>query len=117
MPGERLQLRPDLRVARRQVLLDVGDRSAPLLGERRLCRVHRPLALENTAGESLQGLQQQLVDRAEVVMNEAMVLPGLPGQLSGRDPRRSLSDQEPLRGVKERRDVDLPDRTVACNSA
>src|SRR5271154_5621082 len=91
VPRQRLQLRPHLRIARREVSLDEADRRAPLLDERRVSRVHRALALEDTSREALQRLQQQLVDRAEVVVDEAMVLSGLASELARRYPRRALS--------------------------
>ena len=75
--------------------------------------VHRPLAVQDAAGEPLQGLQQQLVDRAEVVVDEAVVLPGLPGKLPGRDARGALPDQQPLGGIEKGLDVGLPDRAPA----
>ena len=113
VPGERFELRPDLRVAGRQVLLDEADRGAPLLGEGPVGLVHRPLAIEDPAREPLQGLQQQLVDRAEVVVDEAVVLPGLLRQPPGRDPPGALPDQKPLGGIEEGLDIGLPDRAVA----
>ena len=53
---------------------------------------------------------KQLVDRAEVVVDEAVVLPCLGGQLPGRDSGRPVPDQQPLGGIEERLDVGLPDR-------
>ena len=110
VPGERLELGPDLGIAGREILLDEAHRGAPLLGEGRVGPVHRPLAVEDAGREPLQGLQQQLVDRAEVVVDEAVVLPGLAGKLPRRDPRGALPDQQPLGGVEERLDIGLPDR-------
>jgi hypothetical protein len=91
---------------------EVGDLHLPVAGvdkrpgrlqdgEGRIGPVHRPLAVQHTISEPLQRLQQQLVDRAEVIVNETVVLPGLPSKLPGRDPRGPLSDQQPLGGVEE----------------
>jgi hypothetical protein len=55
----------------------------------------------HAAGEPLQRLQQQLVNRAEVVVDEAVVLPGLGGELPRRDSRRALLDQQPLGGIEK----------------
>ena len=70
VPGQRFQLCPDLWIARREIIIDVAHRGAPLLGEGRVGPVHRPLAVQDTAREPLQGLQQQpakepLPDQAE----------------------------------------------------
>ena len=113
VPGERLQLRPDLGVARSEVLIDEGHRGAPLLDEGLLRFVHRALALEDARGEPLQRLQQQLVDRAEVVVHEAMVLACLAGKLTRRDARGALPYKQPLGGIEECLDVGLPDRWEA----
>ena len=85
----------------------------PLLGEGRVGLVHRLLALQYAVREPLQGLNQQLVDRAEVIVDEAVVLPSLLGQPSRRDPRGALLDQQALGGVEEGLDVGLPDRGPA----
>ena len=75
--AERFEFRPDLGISRLKVLLDVAHCGAPLLREGRIGPTHRPLAVEDAGREPLQRLQQQLVDRAEVVVDEAVVLPGL----------------------------------------
>src|SRR5581483_1764858 len=94
IPGERLHLRPYLGITRLEVLVDEAHRRAPLLGEGGIGAVQGPLALEDALRESLERLEQELVDRAEVVVDEAVVLAGLPGELPGRDPGRALPDQE-----------------------
>ena len=85
VPGERLELEPDLLVA--DVLLDeVAHRRAPLLDERHLCGVHLALACNQTLGETLEGTDEHILDRPEVVVDEPVIDACLLGEASCRDP-------------------------------
>ena len=100
VPGERLQLEPDLLV--RAILVEVGHRRPPLLEEWRVRRVHLPLSLDQLLGEALEHAHEQLLHRSEVVVDEAVVHPGLLGDPPRRDPGCADLDEQPLGGVEER---------------
>jgi hypothetical protein len=74
-PGERLELVPDALVA--AVGVEVVHRRAPLLDERRVAPIHMALALDQPLSEALEHADEQVLDRAEVVMHEAVVGSGL----------------------------------------
>ena len=81
IPGERLQLEPDLLVG--DVLADqVTHRRPPLLDEGHVGGVHLALALDQPLGEPLERPHEQVLDRAEVVVDEAVVDAGLLGELA-----------------------------------
>ena len=101
VPGERLQFEPDLLVGR-VLAHQIAHRRPPLLDEGLLGRVHLPLPLDQPFGEALEHAHQQLLHRAEVVMDEAVVRPSLLGDAPRRDPGRPDLDQQPLRGVEKR---------------
>ena len=102
VPRQRLELHPDLRVAGLEVLGLVAPGGAPLLDEGGIGAVHLALALDEAIGEPLQDLCEELVDRAEVVVDEALVGVRLGGEPARRDPLMADLDQKALRGVEER---------------
>ena len=48
--------------------------------------IHRALPLDQPIGEPLEHADEQVLDRAEVVVHQAVVEPGLLGEPSRRDP-------------------------------
>ena len=82
--------------------LEVAHRRPPLLDERLVGRVHLALALDQPLGEALEHAHEQLLHRAEVVVDEAVVRAGLLGHAPRRDPGRAHLDEQPLGGVEER---------------
>ena len=78
-----------------------APRRPPLLDERGLGRVHGPLALDQARGEAFEHLHEQLLHRAEVVVHEAVVDPGLLGQATGADASVALAHEEALGGVQQ----------------
>ena len=101
VPGERLQLEPDLLV--RGVLAhEVAHRRPPLLDEGLVGRVELALARDQALGEPLEHAHEQLLDRAEVVVDETVVRAGLLGDPPRRDSGRADLDEQPLGGVEER---------------
>ena len=80
VPGERLQLEPDLLVG--DVLAhQVAHRRAPLLDERLVGRVELALPGDQALREALERPHEQVLVRAEVVVDEAVV--------DARGPRRA----------------------------
>ena len=123
VPGERLQLEPDLLVG--DVLADeVAHRRPPLLDERHVGRVQLALARDQPLGEPLERAHEQVLVRAEVVVDEAVVDAGLLGEPARRDAGVADVDEQPLGRVEERllgrgagrrlvrrlRHVELPER-------
>ena len=102
VPGHRLELEPDLGVAGRQVLIEESHRGAPLLDERHVGRVHLLLALDEPTRESLQHPEEQLLHRAEVVVNEAMVGAGFLGEAPHAHPCVSRAHEQALGCVEKR---------------
>ena len=100
-PRQRLQLHPDLGVAGIQILVLEVPGGAPLLDERRIARVHLALTGHQPCGEALEHLDEELVDRAEVVVDEALVGAGLGGQPACTDPGVSDLHEQALGGVEE----------------
>ncbi len=89
VPGERLQLEPDLLVG--HVLLDEEPHGgAPLLDEGQFGRVKLPLPHCQPLGEALEHAHEQVLHRAEVVVDEAVVHAGLLRQPARRD--RGVAD-------------------------
>ena len=84
------------------ILLEVGHRRPPLLEKRRVRRVQLPLPLDQPLGEALEHAHEQLLHRAEVVVDEAVVRPGLLGHPPRRDPGCADVDEQPLGRVEER---------------
>ena len=101
VPGERLQLVPDLLVL--AVGVEVAHRRPPLLGEGDLgVGVHRSLPHDQPLREPLEHADEQALDRAEVIVDEPVVHPGLGGELPGRDARVADLDEQTLGRVEER---------------
>ena len=100
IPGERLQLEPDLLI--RKVLVEIGHRRPPLHEERHVRRIHLALPLDEPFGKPFEHAHEQLLHGAEVVVDEAVIRPGLLGDLAGCDPARADLDEQPLSGVEER---------------
>ena len=101
VPGQRLQLEPDLLVG--DVLAhQVAHRRPPLLDERHVGRVQLALARDQPLGEALERPHQQVLDRAEVVVDEAVVDARLLGEPARRDARVADVDEQPLGGVEQR---------------
>ena len=100
IPGERLQLEPDLLI--RKVLVEIGHRRPPLHEERHVRRIHLALPLDEPFGKPFEHAHRQLLHGAEVVVDEAVIRPGLLGDLAGCDPARADLDEQPLSGVEER---------------
>jgi hypothetical protein len=98
VPGERLELEPDLLVG--SVIAQVAHGRAPFLDERDVCRVHRALALSQPVGEPLQYVHEDVLHRAEVVVDEPVVEPRLAGEAARRDPGVTLLHQKPLGGIE-----------------
>ena len=92
--------RPELLV--RTILLEVGHRRPPLLEKRNVRRVQPPLPLDQPLGEALEHAHEQLLHRPEVVVDEAVVRPGLLGNSPRRDACRADLDEQPLGGVEQR---------------
>ena len=82
--------------------LEVAHRRPPLLEKRHVRRVHLPLPLDQPLGEALEHAHEQLLHRAEVVVDEAVVRAGLLGDAPRRDPGRAHLDEQPLGGVEQR---------------
>jgi hypothetical protein len=61
--------------------------------KRELGLVHGALPLDQALGEPLQGLQEHLVERAEVVVDESLVEARFARQAAGRYPRMTDLDQ------------------------
>ena len=100
VPRERLQLEPDLLVG--DVLADkVAHRRPPLLDERHVGRVQLPLAGDQPLGESLEGADEQVLVRAEVVVDKAVVDSRFLGQPPRGDAGVADLDEQPLGGVEE----------------
>ena len=110
VPGHGVQLGPDLRVASRQVLVDVAHRGAPFFDERDFGGVEGALAVEQSFRVALHRLEEQLLDRAEVVVDESVVDARRGRHLPGRDPGVPLLDQQPLGGVEQCLSRDLAGR-------
>jgi hypothetical protein len=102
VPPQRLQLEPDLRIAGREVLVEEAHRGAPALRERRVGRVHRALPRDQSFGEALEHPHEQVLHRAEVVVDEPVVGARLLGEPARRDPGVADVDQQALGGVEER---------------
>ena len=100
VPGECLQLEPDLLV--RQILIEVGHRRPPLLEKRGVGRVQLALPLDQPLGEALEHAHEELLHRAEVVVDEAVVRAGFIGHPPRRDTRRVDLAEQPFGGVEER---------------
>ena len=101
VPGERLQLEPDLLVL--AVGVEVAHRRAPLLDERHAgIGVHRALPDDHALREALEHAREQRLHRAEVVVHEAVVGPCLLGEPARRDARMADRDQQALGSVEER---------------
>ena len=64
--------------------------------------VHRALARDQPLGEPLEHAHEQVLDRAEVVVDEAVVDARLLGQPPRRDPGVADLDEQPLGRVEER---------------
>jgi hypothetical protein len=60
-----------------------------------------PLPLDQPLGETLEHAHQQLLHRSEVVMDEAVVGPGLVGHPTRGDLCCADVDEQPLGGVEE----------------
>ena len=100
-PRERLQLHPDLGIARLEVGLLEPPRRAPLVDERHVRLVHLPLALHEPGGEALEHLDEELVHRTEVVVDETLIGPGLSRQPARADPSVPDLDQQTLGRVEK----------------
>ena len=100
VPGKRLQLEPELLV--RTIFVEVRHRRSPFLEKRCVRRVQLSLPLDQPLGEALEHTHEQLLDRPEVVVDEAVVRSRRRGHLPRRDPRRTDIDEQPLRRVQER---------------
>src|SRR5215831_2795902 len=83
VPGQRLKLEPDLRVAGGQILFLEPPGGPPLLQEGHVRRVHRPLPRDQPLGEAVENPEHDLLERAEVVVDQALVGPRLRGERPG----------------------------------
>ena len=83
------------------VVVEEAHRRAPLLEERHVGRVQLALALDQALGEPLEHPHQQVLHRAEVVVDEAVVDAGLLREAPGRDAGVADLDEQPLRRVEE----------------
>jgi hypothetical protein len=101
VPRERLQLEPDLFV-RGVLAQQVADRCPPLVDERGFGRVELPLTRDEPLGEALERPEQQVLVRAEVVVDEAVIDPGLLGEAPRRDAGVADLDKQPLGSVEQR---------------
>ena len=100
VPGERLQLEPDLLVG--DVLAhQVAHRRPPLLDERHVGRVQLALPRDQAFGEALERPDEQVLVRAEVVVDEPVVDAGLLREPSRRDARVADVDQQALGRVEQ----------------
>ena len=100
VPGERLELEPDLLV--RDVLAhEVAHRRPPLLEEGHVGGVHLALPRDQPLGEPFERPHEQVLDRAEVVVDEAVVDARLLGQAPRGDARVAGVDEHALGRVEE----------------
>ena len=81
---------------------EVAHRRPPLLDEGHVGGVHLALTRDLALGKALEHAHEQLLDRAEVVVDEAVVRPGLLRHPARRDPSCAHLEEQPLRGVEER---------------
>ena len=99
VPGERLELEPDLLVG--EVLAhEVAHRRSPLLHERHVGGIQLPLAGDQPLGEPLERAHEQVLVRAEVVVDEPVVDTRFVGQPSRGDAGVADVDEQPLGGVE-----------------
>ena len=114
VPAERLQLEPDLRIAGGEVGLEVAHRRPPLLDAGEVgAPVHRALAGDQALGEPFEHAHEQVLHRAEVVVDEAMVGAGLLGQAARADARIADARSGAARRRRGRRPRSRPGSTAA----
>jgi hypothetical protein len=100
VPRERLELEPDLLVT--DVLLDEeAHRRSPLLDERHVCGIHLALTCDEPLGEPLERANEDVLDRAEVVVDEAVVDARLLGEATGCDPGVTELNEKPLGRIEK----------------
>src|SRR3954469_3741719 len=102
VPGDRLQFEVDLVIARLAVLVEEPHGLPPLLDERDVARVHRALPLDEPVREALHHPQQEVLHRAEVVVDEPVVDPGPLSEPAHGDARMAHLDEQGLRGIEQR---------------
>ena len=100
VPGERLELVPDLLVGS-VFAHHVAHRRPPLLEEGHVGGVHLALPRDLPLGEAFEHPHEQVLDRAEVVVDEAVVDARLLGQTPRRDARVAGVDEHALGRVEE----------------